>query len=257
MHSVYRKPSFNLASFNCPRCGALAGQEWLDLFGRDLEGSGSFAELGDDEIMSWQTGQMIRPAWTASRCYSCKDHSIWLGEELVFPSRESNEPESVPHEDMPADAATLFREAVAVLPFSRRAAAALCRASMERLVKALDPGCPERTRLDERLVRLEGRVSSSTMQLLNVLRHVGNTALHGERDTDGTATIYVNEDDETIAETFFLAINTLVDELVTRPRRSEALYRALPSSVREAYERKAGRQGGTNPLAGDAPDRSS
>ncbi|MDM7991360.1 DUF4145 domain-containing protein [Arthrobacter sp. zg-Y877] len=244
MASVHRSPIFNSPSFNCPRCGALADQEWLALFGRDSEQGGSFVELGDDEVISWKTGRLIRPTWTASRCYSCKDHSIWLGSELVYPSRELIEPESAPHEDMPADAAALFREAVAVLPFSRRAAAALCRASMERLVKALDPECAERTRLDERLIRLEGRVSSSTMQLLNVLRHVGNTALHGERDDDGTATIYVDEDDETIAETFFLAINTLVDELVTRPRRSQELYKALPSNVREAYERKAGSQGG-------------
>lgn len=157
------------------------------------------------------------------------------------PYRESMAAASEPHEDMPEGAAELFREAVAVLSFSRRAAAALCRASMERLVKSLDPECPQKTRLDERLVRIEGRVSSATIDLLNVLRHVGNTALHGEHDDDGTATIYVDEDDQTIAETFFVAINTLVDELITRPRRSAELYQKLPEGVRKSYEQKAGR----------------
>lgn len=178
---------------------------------------------------------------------------------LVFPDpkQEPGGPASAPSEDMPKVAADLFREAVAVLPFSRRAAAALCRASMEQLVKALDVECPERAKLDDRLVRLQDRVSSSTIQLLNVVRHVGNTALHGVRDDDGTATIYMDEDDETIAEAFFLAINTLVDELVTRPRLSDALYNNLPEGVRQGFEKKAGRPGGSNPQSAPVGDRSS
>lgn len=190
---------------------------------------------------------MVEPDWSASLCFSCKDHSFWLGTSLAYPDPQTAPAtgEHTPHEDMPEDAAELFREAVAVLPYSRRAAAALCRASMERLVKFLDPDCPKRISLDGRLVRLEGSVSSVTIDLLNVLRHVGNTALHGEQDDDVSATIYVDENDGTIAEAFFLAINTLVDELITRPRRSAELYGNLPESVRAAYEAKAGRR--TNP----------
>lgn len=43
-----------------------------------------------------------------------------------------------------------------MLPYGKRAAAALCQAALERLVKHVDPEAPKR-RLDERLVRLEGR----------------------------------------------------------------------------------------------------
>lgn len=216
-------------------------------------------DLADAPAVFWGTGLMKAPPWAASRCYSCNNYSIWLDQQLAFPDPRLSldEPVSEPHEDMPADAAALFNEAVAVLPFSRRAATALSRASMERLVRTLDPECPPRTRLDERLVRLEGRVSSPTMQLLNVLRHAGNTALHGGQDGDESVTIYMNEDRGAIVETFFHAINALVDELVTRPRLSDALYNELPESVREAYERKARGQGGGNPSSVRTQDRSS
>ena len=250
-------PSFMSASFNCPHCGALAGQDWVDLMSQPHNGGGLTA-LVEPRVLALNTGKLYAPSWAASRCFACKRHSIWLDRKLVYPDPSSGTDEAVvPHEDMPQDAAVLFREAASVLPFSRRAAAALCRAAMERLVKTLDPSCPDRAKLDDRLVRLEDRVSSATLQLLHVLRHVGNTALHGERDDDGTATIYIDEDDKTIAETFFLAINTLVDELITRPRRSEELYNALPVGVRESYERKAGRTGGSDPVDTTIADRSS
>ncbi|MFF2842333.1 hypothetical protein [Paenarthrobacter sp. NPDC057981] len=240
-------PKYLNPSFACPLCGALAAQEWRDLYVSN--GKGGFRYLEDRRRLDMKPAagpQFIDPRWAASECYACGNQSIWLHGSLVYPDPLSARVAvaHAPHEEMPADAADLFREAVAVLPFSRRAAAALCRASMERLVKFLDPECPRRAKLDERLVRLEGRLSTSTIDLLNVLRHVGNTALHGEQDGDGSATIYIDEDDETIAETFFLVINTLVDELITKPRRTAELYGALPEGVRNAYESKAGRVGG-------------
>lgn len=240
-------PKYMRPSFACPLCGALAAQEWRELYVPN--GKGGFGHLQNKRQLDTQPAagpRFIDPLWAASKCYACGNHSIWLHGSLVYPDPLSARVAvaHAPHEEMPADAADLFREAVAVLPFSRRAAAALCRASMERLVKILDPDSPRRAKLDERLVRLEGRVSTSTIDLLNVLRHVGNTALHGEQDGDGSAIIYIDEDDETIAETFFLVINTLVDELITKPRRAAELYGTLPEGVRNAYESKAGRAGG-------------
>lgn len=248
MDSSARAPKHMKSSFNCPRCGAFTGQDWFDLQGQPVDGSYGARELKDSTLVgvSRPTGASAEQArWTASKCFACKNHSIWVHTTLAYPDRQAavRDSEQVPNDDMPQDAADLFNEAVAVLPYSRRAAAALCRASMERLVKSLDPDCPRRAKLDERLARLEGRVSSTTIDLLNVLRHVGNTALHGEQDGDGSATIYVDEDDETIAETFFLVINTLVDELITKPRRTAELYKNLPEGVRSSYEAKAGRVG--------------
>lgn len=189
--------------------------------------------------------RMNSPLWEATKCFACEDFALWVGGELAFPAVPASElPDSYePHVDMPDDAAQLFREAVAVLPYSKRAAAALCRASMERLVKHLDPDAPVKSRLDDRLMRLEGSVSSATSKALNVLRHVGNTALHGAKDDDESAVIYLGEGDKTIPATFFYAINLLVDELITRPARSDELYDSLPPGVRASYEEKMSRQG--------------
>lgn len=243
-----RSPQYMMPSFICPRCHALAGQEWYGLIRRSADGSMASTVLKDTTIVATPSpaGGKVGPAeWSASKCFACKNHSIWIGATLAYPDPQKALADVVhtPHEEMPDDAAELYKEAVSVLPFSRRASAALCRASMERLVKVLDPECPKRAKLDERLARLEGRVSSTTIDLLNVLRHVGNTALHGGQDGDGSATIYIDEDDETIAETFFVVINTLVDELITKPRRSAELYNKLPAGVRHAYETKARRMG--------------
>lgn len=238
------RPQLYASSFACPRCGALAAQEWTSLKGQ-FKGTPVFA-LADPSYIGYVPNRgldEVTPLWTASRCFACKKFSIWLDRDLLFPDPHSVPQDAAhsPNVDMPEDAASLFREAVAVLPHSKRAAAALCRASLERLVKHVDSGLSGKARLDDRLVQLESRVSSSTIDILNVLRHVGNTALHGQADGDESATIYMDEDDATIAETFFVAINVLVDELITKPKRNEALYNALPEGVRASYEQKAGR----------------
>lgn len=202
----------------------------------------------DPNYMENLYGQALRrtPAWDLARCYACKKYALWVDKALVFPDPDklSAAAHHLPSDDMPTDTRTLFQEAVAVLPHSKRAAAALCRAAMERLVKSVDPEAPKKAKLDERLIRLEERISSSTIDILHVLRHVGNTALHGGQDGDESATIYMEEDDETIAETFFVAINVLVDELITKPKRNAALYGSLPEGVRKSYEEKAARTKG-------------
>lgn len=248
MSFEHQTPKWRAVSFNCPRCGAFAKQDWYELHGSAVSTGGSVIRIKDPDYTSAVYGVSTNrtPTWDVSLCFACNHYCLWADKALSFPDGDTVQMGRLhePNEDMPEDARELFSEAVAVLPHSKRAAAALCRAALERLVKHIDPDAPKKARLDERLVRLEGRVSSPTIDLMNVLRHVGNTALHGEQDGDGSAIIYVDEDDETIAETFFLVINTIVDELITKPRRSAELYGTLPESVRKAYESKAGRGGG-------------
>ncbi|MFQ4150307.1 DUF4145 domain-containing protein [Arthrobacter sp. LAPM80] len=231
----------------------MAAQTWHALIrtgGRDARNAGPSTQVKDKTryIPSKITGNLEpdTPLWTVSVCFACKQTSLWIGKQLSFPVlKEPGEmfpnANHSPLDQMPVDAAELFSEAVAVLPHSKRASAALCRASLERLLKHLDPECPTKARLDDRIVRMETRVSTSTIEILNVLRHVGNTALHGEQDGDQSAVIYLEDTDGVIAETFFMAINLLVDELVIKPARSAELYNALPPGVRESYEAKAQR----------------
>jgi hypothetical protein len=160
---------------------------------------------------------------------------------LAFPDPASKGNSNVPERsaDLPPNVASLYDEAAAVLPHSRRAAAARCRAALEQLARQLTSDLPQTVKLDGRLVALSRIVSEATLQALNIVRHVGNTALHGEKDGDESAVMYLDEDDSSIAEVFFLALNALAEEKIAQPRRIQEMYETLPENVRKSFEAKA------------------
>ncbi|MGM7671911.1 DUF4145 domain-containing protein [Microbacterium sp. A93] len=170
--------------------------------------------------------------WQATLCAACNRMSLWREGELIFP-RSTHTAVSA-HEDMPEPAVVLFNEAAAVLEGSRRAAAALGRAALEALLKAIDDD-PKRRDLNTRIGELKERINPALWQVLTALRIVGNDALHSEEGE--LVALYLSEEQGELAETFLLAINELVEELITRPRRSAEIYAMLPEGKREAAER--------------------
>lgn len=240
MPSRYVPPAVSASSFNCPRCNALAAQTTTVLYTVDSE-NGTESGVSDGQVLNPWAGQMVDQRWQITTCYACHKSSLWVGSDLRFPDLSPSEKASEvadPNQDLPAEVLELYREAAAVLPHSKRAAAALCRAALERLTKHLTQDLPATVKLDGRLVALAKSVSSPTLQALNIVRHTGNTALHGEKDGDASAVIYLDENDATISDVFFVAINALADELITKPRFMDELYRRLPDGVRESFEAK-------------------
>jgi hypothetical protein len=138
------------------------------------------------------------------------------------------------HPDVPTAAAELYEEARLVLMDSRRAAAALARASLESLLKHLD-GAGEQKNLQRRIGDLQGKVNESLWRVLTAIRVVGNDALHDEDEE--LVVMYLTGDASSIVEPLFGAINALVEELITLPRRAEELYAMIPQSKRESAER--------------------
>lgn len=221
--------------------GALAAQTFDALHLRSGIG------VADPSFQQWNgnSWEDVDQVWSRSLCFSRKKSALWIGRRMVFPDPASDVQSKAPKrsEDLPPVVAALYDEAAAVLPHSRRAAAALCRAAMEQLARQLTPELPPTVKLDGRLVALSKTVSSATLQALNIVRHVGNTALHGEKDGDQSAVMYLDEDDSSIAEVFFLAINTLADERITQPRRIQEMYETLPENVRQSFEAKTSGKG--------------
>ncbi|WP_262000938.1 DUF4145 domain-containing protein [Microbacterium sp. Mcb102] len=170
--------------------------------------------------------------WQATLCAACKRMSLWREAQMIFP--RTTRAAVAAHPDMPETAAVLFNEAAAVLDGSRRAAAALGRAALEALLKAVDESGAKRD-LNKRIGELSGRINPALWKVLTALRVVGNDALHSE-DGDLVA-LYLHQEQGELAETFLQAINELVEELVTRPKRSEEIYAMLPASKRDAAER--------------------
>lgn len=240
MPSKFVPPSHKSKRFNCPRCGTFAAHEWREPnyhTGSDEHGQRFFDPI-EDRASSRESSNARGERWEASFCSGCDRNSLWIGGTLAFPNMAIGTSVPEPAEGMPTSVEELYLEAAAVLPHSRRAAVALCRASLERLVKVLTPDSHPKSSLDERLVVLHERTTATLAQGLEIIRHVGNTALHGARDDDESVVIYMEGDESELIDVFFVTINGLVDELITRPARLLAVYNSIPAEKREAISRK-------------------
>lgn len=233
-----RHPHLHGTSFACPRCAAFAGQEWDDLVVREI--SHSFRPADDTRAdlhrpLTAALPQTKRPdtLWRMSTCAACERASIWRGDDLIFPRTHLG---AIPSEDMPEDVRELYEEASAVATVSRRAGAALARATLERLLKNLDPDAPRRTRLDTYIERVSRRVSTHTARMLTLIRHTGNKALHVEPNPDESIVLLLSDEDSGILDAIFVTIDSVVDELITRPRQADAYYATVPEGVRSAVE---------------------
>jgi hypothetical protein len=158
--------------------------------------------------------------WAASTCLGCSQSTLWRGDLIVYP-RVS--PAPAPNPDMPAAPRELYLEAASVMAVSRRAGAAMARATLERLLIELDPSAKKDARLDDRII--------DAMQK-------GNEALHVDDTPDAAVVLVLDAENTEIVDVIFAAINDLVDELVTKPAARARLLDAVPQSVRAAVDRK-------------------
>lgn len=238
--------------FYCPHCGAFSyhAREPLRVWVRPSSSAARTYDAFVDEAEAFRVHgtEFIRKAshpargetapgwfrqqWTATLCASCERSAVWRDRELVFPRTATDVP--APHAEMPEGAKELYLEAAAVLSLSRRSAAALIRASMESLLKGLDESS-ERKTLHTRLGELHQRVPAPLWKLLTALRIVGNDALHD--DDDELIRMYLVEEDAGVVRALFGAVNEVVQELIVRPRETEALYAMIPETKRQAAER--------------------
>jgi hypothetical protein len=188
----------------------------------------------DDE---WITPRV--PTWAAARCGSCEQWSIWHNQLLECPRRATVGPPA--HPDMPAHPKQLYQEAAAVAAVSRRASAALARATVERLLKEVDPHAPKRSTLEARIGRVRNRVSTPLAQMLDVVRVTGNDAVHTDADPRELITIALDDQEgPQLLELLLETANDLVDELITRPRTTEALWKKLPAGIKASIEAENG-----------------
>jgi hypothetical protein len=134
---------------------------------------------------------------------------------------------------MPAEVRALHMEAAQVGVVSRRAAAALARAAVERLLKTLDPDAPAKAKLADYIERVRPRVSAPLGQLLDVVRVTGNQALHVDNQPPELVLLVLDSNvGPGVLETLLETANDLVDELITRPKRALELWEKLPEGVK-------------------------
>lgn len=243
-----RAPVLDRTSFVCPQCGTFAHQSWVEL--------GYMCEYDDgpewERLATWRPkivsspvpnlqeaaealAKGARDAWNAARCTSCEQWSVWHYDQMVFPLARLGEQ---PHSDMPDNVRVLYQEAAEVAAVSRRAGAALARATLERLIKHLDPDASKEANLASRITRIKDRgVSTPLGQMLDVVRVAGNGALHVEDQPDELVVMALNDHEgPQLLELFLEVANNLVDEMITKPKTAQGLWDKLPAGVKAQLE---------------------
>ncbi|WAC65762.1 DUF4145 domain-containing protein [Agrococcus sp. SL85] len=230
------KPAQGKKSFYCPHCGVLAQQSDSRLV---KEGTGT--------VLTSRSRRDPRSIaqWSFSRCGVCENIAVWHDNQMIYPTASTL---PGPHEDMPPEALQLYSEAAAVFPHSRRAAAALARGALERLLR--HAGVEGRD-LSELIVNTESEVPWALFQLLTSLRVLGNSTLHDEQGAPELVAVYLDEDDAEIAETIITVVNEACEALIAVPKRAERIYNAIPKAKRDYVE---GQVDGVRKLAAAAAE---
>ena len=212
-------PAFGLRAFNCPHCGAFAKQEWLTITTVAVKG------FMGNHVVSSDGWHKALTSWAFSECEHCHEVGVWHDEVLDFPA---SLPVGPPHPDMPEDVVADYEEARRIVLASPRAAAALLRLALQRLMPHLGANTGS---LNEDIGHLvKNGLPAEVQQALDTLRVVGNNAVHpGEIDL---------RDDPTVAHALFDLLNFVVQDRISRPRSISGLFSSLPAAARKAVERR-------------------
>jgi hypothetical protein len=133
-----------------------------------------------------------------------------------------------PHKDLPEDCAVDYREARDIFTKSPRAAAALLRLCIQKLMAQLGE---KGQKINDDIKSLVSKgLPVAVQQSLDYCRVVGNNAVHpGEIDLN---------DSPEVAQHLFAMINFIVEDRISRPKEINALYLRLPEAAREAIEKR-------------------
>lgn len=245
-------PALRKRVFTCPHCSAIGAQVWAEntFFAEEFDTNHQPLFIDWDDLMR-------------ARCGACDDCSIWIrnrGAERAKASlelldgamggRRPQEPNlpvepiwtmiwpkksgaPLPHEALPEELKQLHSEARAVLADSPRAAAALLRLLMEKL---LQDTTGKTGNLNEQIGLLveRGTFDQRLQETADTIRVSGNKAVH-------PAQIQSQGDTEEVALIMFELVNFLVDDLIARPRKISHLFETtVPEGAREAIARRDG-----------------
>lgn len=252
----YIPPSTSETAFNCPHCGALSKQYWSRLYAvpqpdnrplalivsdnfdpnRDdfekqsdydyflnlvarMKSMLPFIEKEDKSLYNYKCLYNAH----VSTCYNCKDVSLWLGRNLVYP-QIGDAPE--PNYDLPEEILADYREASTILDLSPRGAAALVRLCIQKLCKHLGQS-GENINTDIKALVAAG-LDSRVQKALDAVRVIGNNAVHpGNMDLS---------DDRATAESLFRLLNLIAEKMISEPKHVDEVYALLPPSARAAIE---------------------
>ncbi len=200
-------PAFGSKKFHCIHCGVFAAQSWHSFL---YEVTGGYLRA---EHLSFCI------------CSHCDKWSYWFDEKMIVPPAAPVPP---PHVDMPKKCVPEYEEARNIVAASPRAAAALMRLALQKLMTVL--GEKGKNINDEVGALVKKGLPLQVQQALDFCRVVGNNAAHpGE--------IELNDTPE-IAHNLFSMMNFIIEDRISRPKHIEALYSKLPEGARNAISQR-------------------
>jgi hypothetical protein len=199
--------------FCCPHCGAFAHQNWYQKIQCILP-------KGRETCIA-----IYLENATANFCSRCNGYSIWLNEKRIYPMSFSA---PLPDENMPGDVKTDFLEAREIVDLSPRAAAALLRLALEKLMMNLKA---EGKDLNANIGDLVKKgLPIRLQQAADALRVIGNNAVH-------PGVLDLKDDSET-AHKLFTLLNLIVEYTITKPKEVNELYETLPMKALEGINKR-------------------
>ncbi len=256
----YIVPSTTETAFNCPYCGALAKQYWHSVFceyrkddqplpqiwGKATDADEVFKNVKDTEkraeyvalVKKLQLGLPFKSNERretyrmpelfnvhASECFNCKQFAVWIYDSIVYPLAIENQP---PNIDLPEEIKRDYLEASSILSLSPRGSCALSRLAIQKLLKYL--GLSGHNINGDIATLVSQGLDQRIQKALDIVRVVGNNAVHpGQVDLT---------DDRSAAETLLRLINLIADRMISEPREVDEVYAKLPSSAREAIDKR-------------------
>ncbi|PFH28552.1 DUF4145 domain-containing protein [Burkholderia sp. JKS000303] len=195
------------AKFNCVHCGVFSAQHWHQFHWRP-------------------NGHLVaNQLWDICTCTHCDEDSYWYDGRMIIPSTASV---SMAHEDFPEGPRNDYNEARDIFGRSPRAAVALLRLALQKLLKEV--GQKGANINDDIAALVKDGLSPHVQQALDYCRVVGNNAVHpGEISLDDTPEMGV---------VLFEMLNLIVEQLIAQPKRVESYYAGLPEGARAAIERR-------------------
>lgn len=205
----YYPPEHKKKQFNCIHCGVYAAQSWCNFYHKSLP----------------QLSYSIHQSLDYCICVHCHKWTYWYDGRMIVPSEAPVPPA---HVDMPQECVADYDEARSIVAISPRAASALIRLALQKLMITL--GEKGKNINDDIGSLVEKGLPVQVQQALDFCRVVGNNAVHpGE--------IEINDTPE-IAHNLFNMMNFIIEDRISRPKHIQSLYAQLPEGARKAVEKR-------------------
>ncbi|MFW0966257.1 DUF4145 domain-containing protein [Vibrio parahaemolyticus] len=202
--SKYYPPVFEAQEFHCILCGVYASQYWNSLYRSTPR-------------------HAVGTKFKYSQCHHCNEICYWYDGRMIVPSEAPP-----PHTDMPEACLSEYHEARDIVARSPKAAAALLRLCVQKLMSELGE---KGKNINEDIGSLVKKgLPTEVQQALDFCRVVGNNGVHpGEIELT---------DNPEIAYSLFEMLNFIVEDRITRPKKVADLYNILPKGAIKAVEKR-------------------